>query len=97
MKTNISIIKKLAEMGVLDTEPARYIKEGDIIIKDEDDCERRIILEDISDEDLPLMIAAEQLRTVKYIKSVVKGYVIISCLAMAILLLCDLIQLGSKI
>ena len=39
MKTNINIIKKLARLGVIDVEPVKYKKEGDIIIKNIMDVE----------------------------------------------------------
>ena len=97
MNTNISIIKKLARLGVLDTKPVKYKKEGDIIIKNSEGVEQRVLTEGISDEELPLLIATEQLETTKYIKSVVKGYVIGCCIVLGIWLLTFLIQLGDKL
>ena len=60
MNTNISIIKKLARLGVLDTEPVKYKKEGDIIIKNSEGVEQRVLIEGVSDDDLPLLITTEQ-------------------------------------
>ncbi len=97
MNTNISIIKKLARLGVLDTEPVKYKKEGDIIIKNSEGVEQRVLIEGVSDEDLPLLIATEQLEATKYIKSVVRGYVIGCCVILGIWLLTFLIQLGDKL
>ena len=97
MKTNVNVIKKLARLGVIDVEPVKYKKEGDIIIKNDIDVEQRVILEGISDEDLPLMIEAEKLATLKYIKSVVKRYVIGCGIVVGIWLLFFLIELGDKL
>lgn len=97
MNTNISIIKKLARLGVLDTEPVKYKKEGDIIIKNSEGVEQRVLTDGISDEELPLLIATEQLEATKYIKSAVKGYVIGCCVVLGIWLLTFLIQLGDKL
>lgn len=94
MTNNIPLIKKLARLGVLDTEPVKYKKEGDIIIENSNGENVRVILNDISNDELSLMIATEQLKTTKYIKSVVKGYVVVCAIAFGIVLLNYLIQLG---
>lgn len=95
MNTDLNLIKRLARLGVLDTEPVKYKKEGDIIIKNSEGVEQRVIIEGITDDDLPLMVATEQLETVKYIKSVVKGYVIGCCAVLGIWLFAFLFELGS--
>ena len=95
MKTSISIIKRLARLGVLDTEPVKYKKEDDIIIKNSEGVEQKVIVDGVTDEDLPLLVAMEQLENIKYIKSVVKGYVIACAIALGIWLLAFLLELGS--
>lgn len=94
MTNNIPLIKKLARLGVLDTEPVKYKKEGDIVIENSNGENVRVIVDDIPNDELSLMIAAEQLKTTKYIKSVVKGYVIVCAIAFGVVLLNYLIQLG---
>ncbi len=95
MKTNVNIIKKLARLGVLDVEPAKYKKEDDIIIKNSEGVEQKVLLDGITDEDLPLMIAAEQLETTKSIKSMVKFTFVLGLVAAGIWLLAFLINLGN--
>lgn len=95
MKTNVNIIKKLARLGVLDVEQVKYKKEDDIIIKNSEGIEQRILLDGITDEDLPLMIAAEQLETTKSIKSMVKFTFVLGLIAAGIWLLAFLINLGN--
>lgn len=95
MKTNVNIIKKLARLGVLDVEQVKYKKEDDIIIKNSEGIEQRILLDGITDEDLPLMIAAEQLETTKSIKSMVKFTFVLGLIAAGIWLLVFLINLGN--
>lgn len=95
MKTNINIIKKLARLGVLDVEQVKYKKEDDIIIKNSEGVEQKVILDGITDEDLPLMIAAEQLETTKSIKSMVKFTFVLGLVAAGIWLLAFLINLGN--
>lgn len=73
MKTNINIIKKMAKLGILNTEPVKSRKEDDIIIIINDiDKERKVILDGITDEDLPMLIALKQFEVLKSIKSMVK-------------------------
>lgn len=95
MKTNVNIIKKLARLGVLDVEQVKYKKEDDIIIKNSEGVEQKVILDGITDEDLPLMIAAEQLETTKSIKSMVKFTFVLGLVAAGIWLLAFLINLGN--
>lgn len=95
MKTNINIIKKLARLGVLDVEQVKYKKEDDIIIKNSEGVEQRVILDGITDEDLPLLIASEQLETTKSIKSMVKFTFVLGLIAAGIWLLVFLINLGN--
>ncbi len=91
MKTNIKIIKRLARMGVLDTEPVKYKSEDDIIIKNDIDEDQRVILDNITDEDLPLLVAMKQLENIKSIKSMIKFTFIMGFVAAGIWLLLFLI------
>ena len=97
MKTNVNIIKKLARLGVLDVESAKYKKEDDIIIKNYEGEEQRVLLNGITDEDLPLLIATEQLETTKSIKNMVKYFYVSALIAVGIWLLFFLIELGDKL
>ena len=97
MKTNVNIIKKLARVGVLDDEPVKYKKEDDIIIKNSEGEEQRVLLDGITDEELPLLIAAEQLETTKSIKNMVKYFYVSALIAVGIWLLFFLIELGDKL
>ena len=83
MKTNINIIKKMAKLGILDTEPVKSRKEDDIIIINDIDKERKVILDGITDEDLPMLISLKQFEVLKSIKSMVKflvGSVVVGAL-----------------
>lgn len=95
--TNKSLIKKLAYLGVLETQPIE-----DLSKKTEDDItivkgvgEAKVLLDGITDEDLPLMIATEQLETTKSIKSMVKFTFVLGLVAAGIWLLAFLINLGN--
>ena len=95
MKTSINMIKRLARLGVLNVEQVQHKKEDDIIIKNPEGVEQRVLLDGITDEDLPLMIASEQLETIKSIKSMVKFTFILGLIAAGIWLLVFLIRLGN--
>ena len=96
MKTNVEILKEMARLGAIDTEIVKYEGEDDIIIKDYDDTKKKLILDNINDEDLPLLISIEQLRTLKSIKGFVKATFIFWIAGGAIWLLSFLINLGWK-
>ncbi len=93
MKTDINIIKRLARMGVLDTESVKYKKEDDIIIKNDMEEEQKVIIDNITDEDLPLLVAMKQLEYVKTIMSIVKFCFVCGLVAAGIWLLLFLIGL----
>lgn len=95
MKTSISIIKKMARLGILDTEPVKYRKEDDIIITDDMGEEKKVILDGITDEDLPMLIAVKQFEAIKSIKSMIKFFLICGLVAAGIWILDFLIVLGS--
>ena len=97
MKTNVNIIKKLARLGVLDVEPVKYKKEDDIVIKNSEGEEQRVLLDGITDEDLPLLIAAKQVEATKSIKSMIKYFYVSALIAVGIWLLFFLIELCNKL
>lgn len=93
-KTQVLLIKRLARLGVFDTEPVKYKKENDIIINVEG-VEKRVIVDDITDEELSLLIATEQLETTKSIKNMVKYFYVSSLIGVGIWLFLFLLDLGS--
>jgi len=95
--TNEALIKKLAELGVLETEPLKYHKAFDIIIKNDAGIARRVITDYIQDEDLPLMIATEQLRIIKNIYRIIKTTFVLSLASVAIWLLTVFFEFVSPI
>lgn len=94
MKTSISLIKKLARLGVLDTETIKYKKDTDITIENTNGEVVRVLTDNVTDEELPLMIATEQLATLKSIRSMVKFFTIFTVVCIAIWVIVLLIQLG---
>lgn len=94
MKTNISLIKKLARLGILETETIKYKKDTDITIENTNGEEVRVLTDNVSDEELPLMIITAQLATLKSIRSMVKFFTIFTVVCIAIWGLVLLIQLG---
>ena len=94
MKTDINIIKRLARMGVLDTEPVKYKKDDDIIIKNDTEEEQKVIIDNITDEDLPLLVAMKQLEYIKTIRSIVKFSFVCGLVAAGIWLLLFLISIS---
>ena len=94
MKTDINIIKRLARMDVLDTEPVKYKKEDDIIIKNDMGEEQKVLIDNITDEDLPLLVAMKQLEYVKTIRSIVKFSFVCGLVAAGIWLLLFLISIS---
>ncbi len=84
MKTKVEIIKKLAQMEVFDTESVVHKKEDDIIIRDSFGENRRVVIDNLTDDDVKFLIAAEQLRTIKSIKSMVKYFVVCSIISIAV-------------
>ena len=94
MKTDINIIKRLARMGVLDTEPVKYKRDDDIIIKNDMEEEQKVIIDNITDEDLPLLVAMKQLEYIKTIRSIVKFSFVCGLVAAGIWLLLFLISIS---
>lgn len=105
MKTdNKNLIKKLGRLGVLDTEPIKndYISrfnknENDITIENDSGVTCKVVTDNVTDEELPLMIMTEQLSTLKSIRKMVKYFYISALIAVGIWLLFFLIELGNKL
>ena len=97
MKANTNIIKKLARLGVLQVEPIKYKKENDIIIKNDEGVEQRVIIDNMTDEDLSLMIATEQLNVLKDIKFFIKTTFVLGLIAAGIWILAFLLSLDLYI
>ena len=101
---NKNLIKKLGRLGVLDTEPvqnnhiSRLNKnENDITIENDSGVTYKVITDNVTDEDLPLMIMTEQLSMLKSIKNMIKYFYVSALIAVAIWLLFFLIELGDKL
>lgn len=101
MTKNKKLLTKLANLGVLNTEPIKsnsFINDNDIIITKYDDSKEKVIIdEDTTNEELLLMVEAEKLSTLKYIKSVVKAYVVGCVVVLVIWLINFLIQWGDSV
>lgn len=102
MTNNKMLLRKLANLGVLKTEfikPNSFTNDDDIIITNayDNSKERVIIDKDTTNEELLLMIETEKLSTLKYIKSVVKAYVIGSIIVLIMWILNFLLQWGDTI
>ena len=101
---NKNLIKKLGRLGVLELETIQnnYMSrlnknENDITVENDSGVTCKVITDNISDEDLELMIMTEQLSTLKSIKSMVKYFYVSALIAVGIWLLFFLIQLGDKL
>ena len=77
MKTSIDIIKKMAELGVLKTETVKDKKFDDVTFENDNGIEKRVILDGITDDDLPLLVALKQYETSKKIKSMVTFLIVL--------------------
>lgn len=95
MKTSVYIIKRMARLGIINTEPVKFRKADDIIIKNEMGEERKVIVDGLTDEDLPILIALEQFEVIKSIKSMIKFVMICGIVAAIIWWLVYLLELGS--
>ena len=99
---NKNLIKKLGRLGVLETEiiqnnyMSRFNKnEDDIIIVNDAGTNCKVITDNITDEELPLMIMAEQLSVLKSIKNMVKYFYVSAIIGAVIWLFFFLLELGS--
>ena len=101
---NKNLIKKLGRLGVLELEPIQnnYMSrlnknENDITVENDSGVTCKVVTDNISDDDLELMIMTEQLSTLKSIKSMVKYFYVSALIAVGIWLLFFLIELGDKL
>lgn len=99
MTNNKRLLTKLANLGVLKTEPVKsnsFTNENDIIITKYDDSKEKVILDkDTTNEELILMVEAEKLETLKSIKSMIKFFVVSTLIGAGIWLFSFLMELGS--
>ncbi len=101
---NKNLIKKLGRLGVLELEPVQnnYMSrlnknENDITVENDSGVTCKVVTDNVSDEDLELMIMTEQLSTLKSIKNMVKYFYVSALIAVGIWLLFFLIELGDKL
>ena len=101
---NKDLIKKLGRLGVLELEPVQnnYMSrlnknENDITVENDSGVTCKVVTDNVSDEDLELMIMTEQLSTLKSIKNMVKYFYVSALIAVGIWLLFFLIELGDKL
>jgi hypothetical protein len=66
MKTNEKILKSMARLRLIETEDVISKGDNDITI-DTSDGKKRLIFNDLTDDDLPLLIQIEQLKMLKKI------------------------------
>ncbi len=87
MKTSTDIIKQMGKLGILETETVRDKKYDDITFKNDMDIEKRVILDGITDEDLPMLIALKQYEISKKTKSMVTFLYVLTLVGIGIGLL----------
>lgn len=97
MKTSVTLIKKLARLGVLGTETIKYKRDNDITIENSDGENVRVLTDNVTDEDIPLMIAAEQLATLKSIRNMVKYFYVTALIGVGVWWFIWLATLGSEL
>jgi hypothetical protein len=99
MTSNKRLLKKLANLGVLKTEPIKlssFANENDIIITKSNDSKEKVILDkDTTNEELLLMIEAENLETLKSIKNMIKFFVVSTLIGAGIWLFNFLLEFSS--
>lgn len=97
MTNNKKLIRKLARLGVLKTEPVKstsFLSDNDVVITKYDSKEK-VILEDTTNEELLLMIEAENLETLKSIKNMIKFFVVSTLIGAGIWLFSFLMEFSS--
>lgn len=86
MTNNKELIKELARVGILPTEPVkseRLLSESDIIFTGNDGEKKKVIVDpNLTNEEILLMIEADKLAKVNSIKSMVKFFVILTVIGM---------------
>ena len=87
MKTSIDIIKKMGELGILKTETVIDKKVDDITFVNDMDIEKKVILDGVSEDDLPMLIALKQYEISKKIKSMVTFLTVLGIGVVAMILI----------
>ena len=83
MKTdNEKLVKELGELGVLETEPGKFKSQSDIMITNSNGESCRVITDNVADEDLPILIQKEQLKTLRSIKSMLKFHTVLTVIGL---------------
>lgn len=86
MTNNKELIKELARVGILQTEPVkseRLLSENDIVFTGNDGEKKKVIVDqNLTNEEILLMIEADKLAKVNSIKSMVKFFVILTVIGM---------------
>lgn len=78
------LIEKLGEMGILATEVIEGTPDKDDIVLDYGSYKKRVVVDSVPEEELMLYIAAEQLKNVQSIKSMVKFFVILTVIGLCL-------------
>ena len=100
---NKNLIKKLGKLGVLDIEPVQNnhmsgLKNGnDITTENDSGVICKVITDNVTDEELPLIIMAEQLSILKSIKNMIKFFYYSAIIGIIVWLLFFLIELSDKL
>ena len=83
MKTdNKTLVKELAELKVLQTEPIKHQTQNDITVTNSNGESCRVITDNISDEDLPILIQTKQLKTLNAIKNMITFYTVLTVIGL---------------
>lgn len=86
MKTSPRILRVMAYLKIIPTEKITYKNDKDIIINTSDG-EKRLILDGLTDEDIPLLIQLEQLKILKSIRFYIQTPLTIAAVGVTIYLL----------
>ena len=81
------LIEKLGMMGILATEEIKGEPQKDDIVLDYGSYQKRVIVDSVPEEELQLLVAVEQLETLKSIKGMVKFFVILAIIGICLCIL----------
>lgn len=91
MTTNKELIKELARVGILQTEPIkseRLLTENDIIITNSEGIKEKVIIDyNLTNEEILMMIEVDKLEKVKSIKSMVKFFTVLTIIGIIVLVI----------
>ena len=96
--SNRKLISKLGRLNILPTEEVKAgfpYKETDVIITKNDDTKVRVITDGITDEEVFLLIETEKLKTLKSIKTMIKGCIIFFAINYGLWIFVLLFELGK--